>query len=188
MSSQELSYAVVYEGSNHEPLLEQEQQQKNVSLEFGKFKRSSLFLGLMVGFFIQFSTLGANYLVISIWGEEVLSSSKQDIVIFSLLWSFFTSSLAICILAFLRNLVSATYSGESSAFDDMVLHMECSFVVGALVGVCVAWAATDVILGMSAQIVYSLLTLVVALAWCRVMMYFFTKANEEEENSELTVV
>jgi hypothetical protein len=180
--SQELSYAVIYEGNNA-PLLKQQEQK--VNLEFGKFKRSSLFLGLMVGFFIQFSTLGANYLVISIWGEEVLSSSKQDIVIFSLLWSFFTSTMAIVILAFLRNLVSSTYSRESPELDDMILHMECSFVVGALVGVCVAWAATDVILGMSAQIVYSLVTLVIALAWCRIMMYFFTKANDEEENNLL---
>jgi hypothetical protein len=173
---------------------------------FGKFKLSSLILGLLIGFFIQFSTLGANFLVITIWGEDVISKSKSDIVVFSLIWSFFTSAMAIVILSFLRTLVTITYNAiathsedllevSSEAFppspeaygiqasisplstlcqQEMVLHMECRFVVGALIGVCLAWTMTDLVLGMKAQILYSLLTLLVALFWCRVMMYCFS--------------
>jgi hypothetical protein len=58
--------------------------------------------------------------------------------------------------------------------QEMVLHMECRFVVGALVGVCMAWTMTDLLLGMKAQILYSLLTLLIALFWCRVMMHCFS--------------
>jgi hypothetical protein len=157
---------------------------------FSTFKWSSLFLGLLVGFFIQFSTLGANFLVITIWGEEVVTKSKQDIILFSLMWSFFTSAMAIVILGFLRNLVSITFkavSGEKQEEDDskasnslleeMVLHMECRFVVGALMGVCFAWTMTDILLGMKAQIMYSIITLVVALTWCRSMMWFFARSS-----------
>ena len=77
----------------------------------------------------------------------------------------------------LRNLVQATYmtddEEENDRVDDMLLHMECRFVVGALVGVCGAWAITDAMMGLSVQIVYSVFTLIAALAWCQVMMWFF---------------
>jgi hypothetical protein len=153
-----------------------------------RFKMSSLCLGLLVGFFIQASTLGANYLVVTVSGEDVMTTSKKDIVLFSLLWSLFTSGLAIVILAFLRNLVRVTYETDNEEqndqLDDMILHMECRFVVGALIGVCTAWALTDLILGLSVQIVYSFLTLGVALAWCKLMMWCFTYPEEEEEDYE----
>jgi hypothetical protein len=87
---------------------------------FGKFKLSSLILGLLIGFFIQFSTLGANFLVITIWGEDVITKSKTDIVMFSLLWSFFTSAMAIIILSFLRNLVTITFNAISSQSQDLL--------------------------------------------------------------------
>jgi hypothetical protein len=65
--------------------------------------------------------------------------------------------------------------------------MECRFVVGALVGVCMAWAATDVVLGMSGQIVYSLGTLAVALAWCKFMMWCFAP-REIDDNEEVIMI
>jgi len=172
--------AQTYDNTMEAPLLEQphrtREEEEQESQQHASVKLSSLLLGVLVGFFIQFSTLGANYLVISIWGEDVMNTSKSEIVVFSLLWSFFTSSMAIVILAFLRNLLSASFYGPD--LDIVVLHMECRFVVGALVGVCSAWAATDYVLGMSQQIVYSVVTLVVALLWCRVMMWIFTPIVE----------
>lgn len=170
-----------------EPLLKPKVHLFNVE-QNQKFKMSSLCLGLLIGFFIQASTLGANYLVVTVSGENVMTTSKKDIVVFSLLWSLFTSGLAIVILAFLRNLVRATYETDSEEqndqLDDMILHMECRFVVGALIGVCTAWALTDLILGLSIQIVYSFITLGVALAWCKLMMWFFSAPEEEEESDQ----
>ena len=51
-------------------------------------------------------------------------------------------------------------------------------MVGALIGVCMAWALTDMILGLSVQIVYSFVTLFVALGWCRLMMCCFACEDE----------
>ena len=73
---------------------------------FGDFKWSSTILGFLIGFFIQFSTLGADFLLLTLSGEKITARSKQDVIVFSLLWSFFTSAMAIVILAFLRNMVS----------------------------------------------------------------------------------
>jgi hypothetical protein len=192
-----LHEAVLFDDA-HEPLLERPKSDEHHqdrdhhratrrldAHTYDRFQASSLALGLMVGFFIQFSTLGANYLVISIWGPEgVLNSSNHDILVFSLVWSFFTSTMAIAILAFLRNLVLATYDSdghEEDAFDDMILQLECRFVVGALVGVCTAWAATDLALGLSTQVLYSLATLVIALGWCRVMVWCFSPVGRKVE-------
>lgn len=185
MSSSANFEAVVYENKGEEPLLQKPYNTMD-RVVFTRFKTSSLLLGLIVGFFIQFSTLGANYLVISMWGEDVVQTSQRDIVIFSLLWSLFTSTMAIVILAFLRNLVSASYHGED--LEEMILHMECRFVVGALIGVCTAWAATDAFLGMSVQIVYSCVTLVVALSWCRLMMWLFAPPARRTTESPDTLM
>merc|ERR1712232_787760 len=144
-----------------------------------KFKGYSLILGLIIGFFIQFSTLGANFLVLTLWGKEILMKSRTEVIIFSLLWSFFTSFMAIVVLAFLRALVSLIFSTstKSASFgkadlilEELWLHMECRFVVGALFGVCLAWTMTDILLGMKAQIFYSIITLITSLLWCRLMM------------------
>ena len=133
--------AITYAAASNEPLLEKSSKQQQQTplippAAFQQFKNSSLYLGLLVGFFIQASTLGANYLVISVSGEDAMTTSKHNIVLFSLFWSLFTSSLAIIILAFLRNLVRATYETDednneddsrNDQLDDMILHMECRF-------------------------------------------------------------
>ena len=184
----EVFQAVVYDPSSDttEPFIQHDHHLNE--RVFGRFKVASMILGLFIGFFIQFSTLGANFLVITIWGEDVITKSKRDIVMFSLLWSFFTSAMAIVILGFLRNLVTISYNAirreSEDLLEDMILHMECRFVVGALIGVCLAWTMTDILLGMKAQILYSLITLVVALFWCRVMMWCFASEKSEKKSIE----
>jgi hypothetical protein len=150
---------------------------------FGVFKNHSLMLGLLVGFFVQFSTLGANFLVIVLWENDLIHKSKSEIVMLSLVWSAFTSFMAILTLGFLRSVVTIVFRASvprdcidrEAILEEVVLHLECRFVVGALVGVCMAWTATDVLLGMNIQIIFSLATLAVSLLWCKLMMYCFTK-------------
>ena len=155
---------------------------------FGAFKSHSFIIGLLVGFFVQFSTLGANFLVIALWENDLMSKSKTEIVTLSLVWSAFTSLMAILTLGFLRSVVTIVFrasmpSASSAAsqarteaiLDEVVLHLECRFVVGALVGVCLAWTATDLLLGMNIQIMFSLATLTISLLWCKLMMHCFTK-------------
>ena len=182
-------FAKTYDDSTNDtleaPLLEQQisdEEEQKTQEQHASINTSSLLLGLLVGFFIQFSTLGANYLVITVWGEDVLNSSKNEIITISVLWSLFTSSMAIVILAFLRNVIMVSYRGVD--MDQWVLHVECRFVVGALVGVCSAWAFTDYMLGLAHQIVYSVATLAVSLLWCRFMLWMFTPAVDNNDVSK----
>jgi len=169
------------------PLLEQpprpskaQKEEKEEENQHSNVKTSSLLLGLMVGFFLQISTLGANYLAITLWGKDVMNTSKAaDYYLFSLLWCLFLTCMALAILAFLRNLIIQAPSNNNnitSSDYNLDTIIFCRFVVGALMGVCSAWAATDYfLLGMmSLQIVYSVgTTLTVALLWCGVMMWVF---------------
>ena len=177
--------AVVYENKAEEPLLSKEEQCASSSPVIGaelfaRFKSSSFVLGIVVGFFIQFSTLGANYLALTLMGEAILNVTQRELIIFSLIWSLLTSTMAIIVLAFLRKIIFTSYLGKD--IEDIVLHMECRYVVGALIGVCTAWAATDVALGMTGQVIYSVVTLATALSWCRLMMYLFASEQDNCEN------
>jgi hypothetical protein len=144
-----------------------------------RFKFSYLLLGLLVGFFDQFSILGVKFLVITIWGSNVVTKSTTVIFVISLLCSFFFSIIAFVIFRFLRNLVAISYSGiggrSKDLLEEMVLCMEWGFVVGALVGFSLAWPMmAALILGMRAQTLYSLVTLlVVAFFWSKIMMMYF---------------
>jgi hypothetical protein len=62
--------------------------------------------------------------------------------------------------------------GDACLNDSAMIHkMESHFAVGALVGVCLAWTCTDVVLGLTAHVVQSVVTLAVALMWCRIISY-----------------
>lgn len=152
-------------------------------------------MGVLIGFLIQLSTLGANYMVMTMWEGDILNKSKTDITTFAVVWSFFTSAMAIIMLALLRNLVSIAYTSVLKKSEDMVeemiLHMECRFVVGALIGVCTAWAVTDALVGLETQILYSIATLGVALTWCRAMMSCLRSnetQNDEPARHEIMII
>jgi hypothetical protein len=153
---------------------------------FSRFKLSSLLLGVFVAFFVQFSALGANYLVMTLLDEDLVTKSKTDIVVISRLCSFFTMAVAIVILELLRNLVTITYSavGGRSAdlLEEMVWHMECRFVVGAMGGVFLAWTITDVLSGMRAHAVYSL----VGLFWCKFVVMCFAAYSKPSSSRRST--
>jgi hypothetical protein len=141
---------------------------------FSRFKFSALLLGFLVGFFIQFSILETNLLVITLYSENLVTKSKRNIVVFSLLWSFFTAAMVIASLRFLRNLVTITYSAAGGRSRDLlevtVFHMKYFFGVGH----CLAWT----IWGMRAQTEYALAILVVALFWYKIeVMCFATDSN-----------
>ena len=169
-----------------------EGEERKETETFPHFKSFSLLLGLLVGFFIQFSSLGANFLLTNLDGpnenHEGLVASRQRVIIFSLCWSFFTSTMGVLILLFLRNLINlASREVISWTFQDRsILNIECFFAVGALLGVCVAWTCTDILLGFNAHIYHSLLTLIVALVWCKVVTYCYEGTAASQTESKLT--
>lgn len=173
-----------------------------------KFKAFSLCLGLLIGVFIQFSSLGANYLV-----EQVLllkdnindgnTTSTSNILAeqwwgLSLLWSFSTSTVGVILLLALRSLLHETaVCPQSSERDNhrygmILVLMECHFAVGALSGVCLAWMGTDVVLQAPQHLVHSCVTLCMALGWCKLLATCFpvmkvgetaTTANDEGDSN-----
>jgi hypothetical protein len=109
------------------------EEEEDHRLEEKTFSR----LGLLVGFFIQFSVIETNLLVITLCSENLVTKSKRNIVVFSLLWSFFTAAMVIASLRFLRNLVTITCSAAGGRSKDLlkvkqVVHMEYGFGVGHL--------------------------------------------------------
>jgi hypothetical protein len=163
------------------------------------FQLYSVMLGLMVGIFIQLSSLGANYLLSEVHGmashnqeTEASALSTQVIVKFSLVWSVLTSILGVSILYLIRELVTtacdAHGKGGGNALvsnRNLILHLECYFAIGTLSGVCIAWTCTDLLLGLEAHFLHSLATLGMALVWCKFITNRFAP-NEEQDSSPNT--
>jgi len=169
-------------------------------------KLSSLVLGTVVGCFIQLSTLGASSLLVRIWGDSFLFESKNDKLALSVLWSIAVSAVAVVVLESLRLVVSTTYNATAvskrsnkqqaeEALDELMLHMDSQYVTGCLMGVCLLWTLTEIMLGIKTQILYFLTSLFVTLfAWrgiricsannSRIQQQQRQQQQQEEEDSE----
>ncbi|CAB9497118.1 expressed unknown protein [Seminavis robusta] len=151
-----------------------------------RFKSYSILIGACCGIFVQLSTLGANFLLVAMWGDDVLAQrSPEGAMAFSLAWSFFTSCMALLVLALLRGMITTILDANSvmdgtPERDTLMMTVEVRYVVGALVGVCFAWTCTDLLLGMQSLAFYSLGTLVVALVWSRAMIWCFVTQSDDD--------
>jgi hypothetical protein len=181
-ASSDVNEPLIAAGDVNEPLIAASgAEEKDHRLE-GKavshFKFSSVLLGLFVGFLSQFFALAVHFLLITVWGEDVVTKSKTRVVVLSLLCSLSFLVVTFAILGLFRNLVAITYSAiggrSKDLHEEIVSYMECGFVLGALVGISLAWTMEAVLLSMRAQIVYSYVTvLVVAFFWFKIMMMRF---------------
>jgi hypothetical protein len=163
------------------------------------FQLYSVMLGLMVGIFIQLSSLGANYLLSEVHGKashnqetEASALSTQVIVKFSLVWSVLTSILGVSILYLIRELVTTACDAHGKGGGNalvsnrsLILHLECYFAIGTLSGVCIAWTCTDLLLGLEAHFLHSLATLGMALVWCKFITNRFAP-NEDQDSAPNT--
>lgn len=192
------------------PLLCQDEQNEDpdealeqFTMFFAKIKRCSFQLGFVIGIFVQLSTLGSNFLLIAVIGKSGFETGnhQREAFVFSMVWSCFTSLLALLVLSLIRVMAlsilrlspSALGNGEEGA-NNLVMHMECRFVVGALIGVCLAWCVSDLLLGMQSLALYSLGTLTAAMIWCKAVLSCFSATssssdehNEQEEKIALVV-
>lgn len=170
---------------DEKPLLESSEKgplDENIKV-LKEFKYKGMTTGLLVGFFIQFSSLGASFLVNALSRGKDLSSpitmTREGLLMFSLGWSFVFGTMGVAILLFLRMLVglvcdhilsqnqgtNADVEDEEEMVDGWSISLEFFFAAGCLVGVNVAWLITDVALGLNALIWRSLGTLAVATIW-----------------------
>jgi hypothetical protein len=160
----EVFQAVPFDGATSdakEPLIAtgdaEEEDQGLEERALWSFKLSSLLLGLLAGFFFEFSTaLGVPVLVTYF---EVKSTT--NVIVFILLWNLFTAVAPfVFILVFIRNW------GHSEALrEDMR--------VGVYAGICLAYILVDVILGNPAHVVeytFTFVSMVAVFIWYKVMM------------------
>lgn len=200
MSHTTIETAVVYQPMSDSDKSTQTQEDRLYMPALRSFKNCSLVLGLLVGFFIYLSTLGAEFVGVMLWGREILNKSNRELIAFSLLWNFITTMVAIVILSSMRQLVSIVFvslAGARHNIEDVLCellsYMEGRFAVGALVGICLSWNVTNVVLGMKPQIIQSVIILAVACLWCRVTLVLLgspdpslihDQAETEEEEQE----
>ena len=159
----------------------------------------SLVFGFLVGCFIQSSSLGANYILMVAFGRDHHEMSKHPmgIIAFSLAWSFLTSFMGIIVLLILRSLVCLAaeglnknnlLAGRPTVFCkthlSLVAFLEFPFAFGALAGVCTAWAATDLVLGLRCHAYHSIVTLVVAYGGKRVFQAFTYDSSLTSEDRD----
>jgi len=156
-----------------------------------QFKLFSLFLGLLIGVFIQFSSLGANYLVDRVLARATDAALEEEDITtttlmmnhwwFSLVWSFATSSIGVVLLLALRSLLHET----GRVHTNLLLVVECHFAAGALTGVCLAWMGTDLLLLQTPQhLLHSCFTLAMALGWCKLLAICFPVSLHDHDLEE----
>ena len=148
------------------------------------FKSISLLIGMTVGFFIQCSTIGANSIIITLWGSDIVNKTRTDIIIYSLCWALFTSFLTMAIMLSLRHIISVAYNTiqtSDTKLQALILHMECRFVIGAFFGVCLSWGITDTLLGKDIQYVYAIVTFLVCIGYYIMLV---TKVLNDEDDDE----
>ena len=177
--------------------------------QLSAFKSCTLLLGLLVGIFIYLSTLGAEFVAVMVWGKDILDKTTTDLLVFSLIWNLFTTLLALIVLSSLRTMVLAvltsamtttTTSQQRRSQDniqevgaELLSYLEGRFAVGALVGICVSWNATNLALGMRPQVIQSCIIMAVACLWCRLTLVLMGQPqhaliydHEDEEQEDTT--
>jgi len=157
-------------------------------------KRAAFGLGFLLGLVVQGFTLCAN--VVIAWymaKRQVETKSDNDTSGLFLAWTFLSTSTALLVLWHVRKLVTSIFwhvhapsngaDGEDGKTVLAILldHVEHNFVGGCLVGVGVAWIASDYFLGISMISAHSLVLFVLG------MFCWYTgepdhKVKEKDEN------
>jgi hypothetical protein len=130
-------------------------------------------LGFVVGLCSQF------LLSACLWRDHLTHPVIGSIVLFSLLWSFATVLITFGGCYALRFLAVDVVCSESSSnagaaqMARIHLRMESSYVLAALVGICLSWILVDCVLGLPEQVLPSLAMLGIALLAFRCILYCF---------------
>lgn len=135
----------------------------------------------------------------TVYGKDVYLSNS--FVYASLTWCFMTSIMGVCVLLFLRSLVVTTFYAVNSRDEErhilyskesfmirVVENVEQFFAVGSLVGVGISWTVTDLVLGMQSHIFHSVLTVGVALIWCKFAMKHSSMSSSSCDNDDEATV
>ena len=141
----------------------------------GRLKYSCLILGVLIGFFIQVSTIGASFLTNLPWAK---GSSDQNIAMYALAWSVITATASCGVMMIFRSFVEITFNltfgrtlnydpvRHDRVLDELVWYFECYFSLGVLISVTLAWVATSFVLGMPSTLIDIGITIALPVFWC----------------------
>ena len=130
----------------------------------------------------------------TLYGKDIYTTTAFMVV--SLTWCLVAAIMGVTVMILLRNLVvTAFYATQSSirdaptlaAKEDFMLqvigNLEHFFAVGSLVGIGFAWLVTDFLLSMESHACQSVVTVGLALVWCKfVIGYQPSKAGTQWKN------
>ena len=147
-------------------------EQKAVCLQASR--NCSTCIGVLIGIFIQCSTLGLNFLLATYGRSHPIEWGTY--LALTLIGTAIASTLAVTVLLFLRHIVVisfySTKSADSSELPSqeefmvkVINTLETFFGAGALGGVGLAWFITDLLLGVEGHIIHSAFTMAVASLW-----------------------
>ena len=155
----------------------------------GKLKYSCLVLGVLIGFFIQVSTIGASFLTNLPWAK---GASDENIALYALAWSVITATASCGVMMIFRSFVEITFNltfGRALSYDpvtharildELIWYFECYFSLGVLISVTLAWVATSFVLGMPSTLVDMGITVALPLFWC--VSFFIIFMSKEVKN------
>jgi len=157
-----------------------------------KLKYSCLVLGLLIGFFIQVSTIGASFLTNLPWAKL---ASGHSIAMYALVWSAITATASCGVMMVFRSFLEVAFhltfgrtlnyspATHDHVLDELVWYFESYFSLGVLVSVTLAWIATSFVLGTPTTLIDLVVTVALPVFWCiSFFVIFVTKGGNKSNN------
>lgn len=126
--------------------------------------------GVVVGWFMQLSTLGMNYLLSQQYGDDYLNNHQNHQLatnkfVCSILWSFYISIIAVMCFETIKYMstTSTTTSNSKSNNSNNTGMFDTYFLSGCIVGVCSLWFIIQSMLNVQLHFVYFITSLFVTL-------------------------
>jgi len=133
-----------------------------------RLRWTSLAVGFIVGFFVQCSTLGANFVLTILLGPQIddITGFKRQLI--GLAWSFLVGSSVVSIALLLGNLVAFVLIKKlgcpAQQVSETLGYLAFMYFFGDILGIYMAFLATETSLGLYDS-VHCLLSLVVVVLW-----------------------
>ena len=135
----------------------------------------------------------ASQLILSqtLWDSDILERPSQDVLVFSLLWSFWTCG---AVFVFMLGLIYGVFrflkiNKEDKLWDDCVFQMEAHLIVGALISISTAWIMLDVLqLRIPGHTTHNIVVFTVAIIGYLIFFRCMTLSSSAERDSTDVVI
>lgn len=131
------------------PLLDEQDPSlvnENNTLTEKQLARYSILIGFCTGCFVHLSTLGTSFLMLFIWGAEVLSNVSLTFELFGLLFSSVIAILAVGILTMLHKVLAVVLRQQRASetqVEETLGFLSFCHLVGSVIGMLVSVIATE---------------------------------------------